>query len=269
MAAALEEYHTSRTGPLSMVPVSMAYVPVNRFMRAEELEAITQRLTTSNVTDEYDNRPDRLEAQRRRFTARATELGHVEYVFDLGNWGVACPVDSTGTNKKYASLLQILQYPFSVGSVHIQAPGDLGSPPSLAIDPQYFAGSHGGLDLEVAVRAHRFAERLCSTEPLASLIKEQVWPIPGTTDTDDDLREWLRSVLTTDWHPVGTCGMGGRGGPRGGVVDDRLRVYGVRGLRVVDASIMPLQISAHLQATVYAMAEKAAVMILEDWDIRR
>lgn len=59
--------------------------------------------------------------------------------------------------------------------------------------------------------------------------------------------------------------MGGRGGAESGVVDERLRVYGVRGLRVVDASIMPLQIGAHLQATVYAIAEKGAAMIKEDW----
>jgi choline dehydrogenase-like flavoprotein len=59
--------------------------------------------------------------------------------------------------------------------------------------------------------------------------------------------------------------MGGDRGIAGGVVDERLRVYGVKALRVVDASIMPLQISAHLQATVYAIAEKGASMILEDW----
>ena len=51
----------------------------------------------------------------------------------------------------------------------------------------------------------------------------------------------------------------------GFVVDGRLKVYGVGGLRVVDASVMPLQISGHLQATVYAIGEKGASMILEDW----
>lgn len=59
--------------------------------------------------------------------------------------------------------------------------------------------------------------------------------------------------------------MGGWEGIKAGVVDERLRVCGVRGLRVIDASIMPLQVGAHIQATVYAIAEKGATMIREDW----
>lgn len=58
--------------------------------------------------------------------------------------------------------------------------------------------------------------------------------------------------------------MGGRRGIAGGVVDERLRVYGIKGLRIIDASVMPLQISCHPQATIYAIAEKGAHMILED-----
>jgi choline dehydrogenase-like flavoprotein len=58
--------------------------------------------------------------------------------------------------------------------------------------------------------------------------------------------------------------MGERSGPNAGVVNERLQVHGVSSLRVVDASIMPLQVGAHIQATVYAIAEKAAQMIVDD-----
>lgn len=58
--------------------------------------------------------------------------------------------------------------------------------------------------------------------------------------------------------------MGGHGGKEEGVVDSRLKVYGVKGLRIADASIFPLPISAHIMATVYAIGEKAASMIKQD-----
>ena len=109
----------------------------------------------------------------------------------------------------------------------------------------------------------RFADKIRQAEPLSSIIRSRAFPAPAIS-TDVEYRDWLVNTTVTDWHPVGTCAMGGRGGIREGVVDERLRVYGVRNLRVIDASIMPLQISAHLQATVYAIAEKGAHMILED-----
>lgn len=67
---------------------------------------------------------------------------------------------------------------------------------------------------------------------------------------------YVREVLTTAWHPVGTAAMLPR--ELGGVVDAELRVYGVGNLRVVDASILPIVVSAHTQGTVYAIAEKVS-----------
>ena len=124
------------------------------------------------------------------------------------------------------------------------------------------------------VAAHAFSHRLTQTAPLSSIIVRRVHPAAnpdpdlkdGEEEEEEDLAPWVRANTITDWHPVGTCAMGGRRGIAGGVVDARLRVHGVRGLRVCDASVFPLQISAHLQATVYAVAEKGASLIGEDWE---
>jgi choline dehydrogenase-like flavoprotein len=62
--------------------------------------------------------------------------------------------------------------------------------------------------------------------------------------------------------------MGDADGPNAGVVNERLEVHGVSGLRVVDASIIPLQVGAHIQATIYAIAEKAAEMIMDDYNAK-
>jgi choline dehydrogenase-like flavoprotein len=262
LAAAREEYAEAMTGPLTILPVSVSYVSASRFIQPDTLNMLLSSAATDTSPSPIGDRDRFL---RRRFESRSSMLGHVEFIFDLGNWGLDRP-PVTSDGKKYGSLLQILQYPFSSGSVHIQPPVIDSKPwrTQLAIDPQYFGGRNGHLDLEIALWAHRFAEKISSTQPLSSIIQTQVQPSLAETKTDEDLRLWLKRAATTDWHPVGTCAMGGNAGPAGGVVDERLRVYGVKGLRVVDASVMPLQISAHLQATVYAIAEKAAAMIFED-----
>lgn len=265
LAAARDEYALTQTGPLAILPVSIAYVPAAQFIPPSALGTLLSQISPSLPKE--DPAAERTNLLSQRFTAHAGTLGHVEFVFDLGNWGVDAPTEPA---KKYASMLQILQYPFSRGSVHIQASTIPNGPPSLAINPQYFSGPGGAIDLTVALHAHRLAKKICATPPLSGIIRAQVWPPRLETDGDKDeedeaLRTWLRRVVTTDWHPVGTCAMGGRMGRRAGVVDERLRVYGVKGLRVVDASVMPLQVSAHLQATVYAIAEKGARMVLEDW----
>ncbi|KAK3367670.1 putative choline dehydrogenase [Podospora didyma] len=260
LAAAQEEYIKSRTGPLTVLPVSMAYVPISHVMSQETTDTILYSSPAAALASSPDDPASQRDALlRRRFSPKAKDVGHVEYVFDLGNWSPCFP-PAPVEGKKYASMLQIMQYPFSKGSVHITS----GPSKGLAINPQYYAGAHGHLDLEIALHCHRFAEKICAAEPLASILRGQVHPLPSDSKDDEYLRAWLKKNLVTDWHPVGTCAMGGKAGARGGVVDERLRVYGVRGLRVADASIMPLQISAHLQATVYAIAEKAASMILED-----
>jgi choline dehydrogenase len=117
---------------------------------------------------------------------------------------------------------------------------------------------------EYDMRALVFGIRLCreiAVQPaLAPFVAEEIVPGPGVQD-EDALREMVRARGVSNNHPVGTCRMGT--GPDA-VVDPRLRVYGVHGLRVADASIMPQIIAGNTNAPAIMIGEKAAAMILED-----
>lgn len=256
-AAAREQYYRDRTGPLTILPCSIAYVPLAHFIPHQTLDSLY-----SKAKQLPSEKPRTRDIRAARLDGNA-HLGQIEYIFDIGNWN---PFFDGDDDKKYGTLLQILQYPFSIGSIHVSPRRDDnddkdGKP---FINPQYYGGEHGAIDAEVMRECVRFAEGITKTAPLADIIRAPASPSRADLADNDSLKNWIVQNTITDWHPVGTCAMGGHQGISGGVVDERLQVYGVKGLRVIDASIMPLQISAHLQATVYAIAEKGASMILED-----
>ncbi|XP_026822611.1 glucose dehydrogenase [FAD, quinone]-like isoform X1 [Rhopalosiphum maidis] len=136
------------------------------------------------------------------------------------------------------------------------------------IDPNYFADE---TDLDVIVAGVRLFQRMLRTGPMKSLgAKILDTPLPGCRqhvfDTDAYWKCSARQMSFTIYHLSGTCKMGPASDPSA-VVDPRLRVYGVRGLRVVDASIMPEVPSAHTNAPTIMIAEKASDMIKEDWGV--
>ena len=144
--------------------------------------------------------------------------------------------------------------PTSRGTVTIKSKNPFEAP---ALQPNYLSTE---FDQRTAVEGVKFARRLARTRALADLIGEEYRP-GGSASTDDELLDFVRNYGATIFHPVGTCRMGS---DRDAVVDTRLRVRGVPGVRVVDASIMPTLVSGNTHAPVVMIAEKAADMILED-----
>jgi len=145
--------------------------------------------------------------------------------------------------------------PESLGSVHIRS-AEAGDHPSIN-----FNFLSDPIDCSTLVGGIRLARKLCNTGAMRSVIEKEVHPGAETLD-DNSLLDWIRNTANTGYHPVGTCRMGPH--EAYAVVDERLRVHGLQGLRVADASIMPTMVSGNTNAACIMIGEKAAEMILED-----
>ena len=146
--------------------------------------------------------------------------------------------------------------PSSRGSVHLSSPDPNAAP---AIAPNYLATDE---DRRVAVESLKLARRIAGAKALARYAPKERLPGPEVA-SDAEMLEAAGRLGTTIFHPVGTASMGRDTDPRA-VVDERLRVFGVRGLRVVDASIMPRITSGNTNSPTVMIAEKGAAMMLED-----
>jgi len=114
-------------------------------------------------------------------------------------------------------------------------------------------------DRRVLLAAMRFSRQVLASEPFKPFVAEELWP-GVSRQSDEELLDHARRTGNTAYHPMGTCRMG-PAEREDSVVDDALRVHGVRGLRVADASIMPMIPSANLNASVLMIGEKAAEMV--------
>jgi len=144
--------------------------------------------------------------------------------------------------------------PESRGTVTIKSRDPLEPP---AMRPNYLTRE---ADCQCAVEAIKFARRLAAAPALREYLSEEYRPGPDTV-RDDELLEFARNYGATIFHPSGTCKMGSD--PMA-VVDERLRVHGLAGLRVVDCSIMPTLVSGNTHAPAVMIAEKAADMVRAD-----
>jgi choline dehydrogenase len=151
------------------------------------------------------------------------------------------------------TLAVVLLRPRSAGTVLVRAADPAVAP---AIDPRYLSDPDGE-DEATLLRGLRLARRVLSHEPLAAFTDGEI--LPGDeARTDDDLRAHLRALSQTLYHPAGTCRMGS---DAESVVDPDLRLRGVAGLRVADASVMPTLPRGHTNWPTVMIAERAATFV--------
>lgn len=147
--------------------------------------------------------------------------------------------------------------PTSRGSVTLKSADPSHAP---AIAPNYLSTQE---DLEVAVAGLKYTRRIMSAPPLAPFNPVELKPGAKVT-SEEDLQRAAGDLGTTIFHPVGTCKMG-PADDDSAVVDDQLRVHGIRGLRVIDASIMPTITSGNTNAPTVMIAERGADLIRRDY----
>lgn len=145
-----------------------------------------------------------------------------------------------------------LLQPLSIGSLHIQSCDPL---QQASMDPRYLA--HEG-DAQLFVEGMRIARRVAQTQALQPLIVRETRP-GSEIQSDTSLLDYIRSTTQTSWHMVGTCKMGT---DSSAVVDLDLKVRGIAGLRVVDASICPTLPSSNTNIPTIAVAEKGSDLLL-------
>jgi choline dehydrogenase-like flavoprotein len=153
------------------------------------------------------------------------------------------------------ALIGVVQHPLSKGNVHISSRNISDKP---LINPNYLSHPY---DLLAATNLAKFLRTIASSKPMSDIWTEEYEP-GKAVQTDEDWTKYALANTLSIYHPIGTASMLPE--KDGGVVNPDLKVYGVKGLRVVDASVIPLLPSAHLQTLVYGIAERAAEMIIKE-----
>jgi choline dehydrogenase-like flavoprotein len=263
VAAAMQAYGTTGTGPMSTSNmIARAQLPLPEFQTEEgrnELDGLFSTLPDTGSEDEATT-PE-FAAVHKDFVRSilpepAEGLGN--YIFGAAYAPFEAPNPMFRAPGKFVSTVMELSHPLSKGSVHITSadPAYAGTCEGVAVDCRFL--SHP-LDLEVLARLLRFTEDLITrVEPIMSHLK----PYTKRFTDLETAKDYVRRTVDGSHHYTGTCSMMSR--ELGGVVDNRLRVYGTEKLRVLDASILPLEPTSNPQAVIYAIAELGASFIKED-----
>ena len=258
MKAALEQYEKNKGGPLTSVSSMQGFWPIKRSMSETELASVIQSIRDIKPTSPFHEKQlaqviSHLEsdssANMQLVLVPATaEIDGIEHQ------GRLFPPREAGKPAGVTFAI-CLQYPASRGYVHIENADPTKQP---IIQPNYI-----GCEADVALIAAglRWGDNVIQSQHLKSSVARRSFPDPSVNLQDlEQAKDVVRDAVIGEYHVCGSVAMGD-------ALDSRLRVKGVEGLRVADASVFPNNVSGNIVSSVYAVAEKAADMIKEDWPL--
>ncbi|KAH9017381.1 GMC oxidoreductase [Lactarius pseudohatsudake] len=229
-------------------PMTVLATPAAAFIRVDDDKLPYSSKSSSNVP-----------VRSNKAGPKTPDLEIVIFVLVVAGFDIKIPSGIYG-----ATLGPVVLKPESSGTITIKSASVYDKPD---IDPNFFSSEN---DMNTLVRGVRFSMRIGRTEsvkgvlePKADSADKKDYFYMGDADpdriTDEEIKEFIRSHCSAAFHPTSTARIGAS--PETGVVDSHLRVFGVKSLRVADASVFPNQISGHPVAAVVAVAEKLADII--------
>ena len=236
---------------LTEVVPSITYITLKQLVGQSQVSALV------NEADAYakaDTSPYNatLKKQVEFLKSGANSIGQMELIGIDGYFASNAPPTA---GKNYVTFLAAQQHALSRGNIHITS-----SDPTVypKVNANYFTADW---DRKVSGAGAKWLRDIAATSAYGSYIEKEA--VPGAAVPDSGLEEYATTTgFTTEYHPIGTASCLPRN--KGGVVNPKLMVYGTQNVRVVDASIAPLHVSAHIQGLVYGIAEAAAEIILAD-----
>jgi choline dehydrogenase-like flavoprotein len=242
-AEQLAAYKANQTSIFTETVPSISYVSLARVVGADRAKAMVNEVTQYVQSSRAPYKAT-LKKQLDFLNNYPDKVGQMELI---GIDGYFAGTGAPKPTETYFTILAANQHLFSRGNVHIQSSDPTKYP---LIDPKYFSVP---FDTELSTAGTAYTRKVGLSKTYSDMVVGEYWP--GNVD----LQNYTKTTSVTEYHPIGTASMLPRN--QGGVVDANLRVYGTTNLRVVDASIMPLHVAAHIQATIYGVAEYAASII--------
>lgn len=254
----LDMYAKDSTGILAAATSAMGFVPYSTMVSPAELEQTCLKILEPSSAQQGPFQKKQREKVVQQL--RSASSSSIQFILTQGTLNIEEVVADQGKFAKPVAendpdgftIVACLEYPASRGTVHITSSDPTRNPD---LDPAYL--SHPA-DVDILAAGLEFCDKIAQSSALGNKVRRRAHP-PANVDVRDRAQasEATRDFCMTEYHPCGTCAIGQ-------VVDERLKVRGVKRLRVVDSSVFPGNVSGNILSTVYAVAEKAADLIKED-----